>query len=73
MMSKTNRTNHGKHVIKSLKFYSENIANFSIFKDMTMGSLIQKEMKKKNLHYSEVRGDVLLPPHGTSTSCSKVK
>ena len=32
-----------------------------------MGPMIPKEMKY-NLHYSEVRGDVLPPPHGTNTS-----
>ena len=39
-----------------------------------MGSMILKEMKHTcNLHYGEVRGDVLRPPHGTNTSCSIVK
>ena len=38
----------------------------------TMEPMIPKEIKY-NLHYSDVRGDVLLPPHGTNTSCSVVK
>ena len=29
-----------------------------------MGPMIRKEMKY-NLHYGDVRGDVLPPPHGT--------
>ena len=32
-----------------------------------MGLMIPKEMKY-NLHYGDVRGDVLPPPHGTNTS-----
>ena len=40
-----------------------------IFKDTTMGPIITKEMKY-NLHYGEVRGIVLRPPDGTSTSCT---
>ena len=40
----------------------------SIFKYTTMGPMIQKEMKY-NLHYGNVRGDVLPPPHGTKASC----
>ena len=36
-----------------------------------MGPMILKEMKY-NLHYGNVRGDVLRPPHGTNTSCSKI-
>ena len=34
--------------------------------------MIAKEMKYK-LHYDDVRGDVLPPPHGNNTSCSLVK
>ena len=34
--------------------------------------VIPKEMKY-NLHFGDVRGDVLPPPHGTNTSCSVVK
>ena len=34
-----------------------------------MEQMIQKEMKY-NLHYGDVREDVLPPPHGTNTSCS---
>ena len=37
-----------------------------------MGPTIPKEMKY-NLHYGDVRGDVLPPPHGTNTSCSVAK
>ena len=35
----------------------------------TMGPMIPKEMKY-DLHYSDVRGDVLPQPYGTNTSCS---
>ena len=42
---------------------------FNFFKYITMGPMILKEMKH-NLHYGKVRGDVLLPSHGTNTSCS---
>ena len=34
--------------------------------------MIPKEMKY-NLHYGDVREDVLPPPHGTNTSCSLEK
>ena len=34
--------------------------------------MIPKEMKYY-LHYDDVRGDVLPPPHGTNTSYSVVK
>ena len=34
-----------------------------------MGLVVRKEMKY-NLHYGEVRRDVLRPPHGTNTSCT---
>ena len=34
--------------------------------------MIRREMKY-NLHYVDVRGDVLPPPHCTNTSCSVVK
>ena len=34
--------------------------------------MIPKEIKY-NLHYGDVRGDVLPPPHGTYTSCSVVR
>ena len=34
--------------------------------------MIPKETKY-NLHYGEVRGDILRPPHGTITSCSVIK
>ena len=44
----------------------------SIFKHTKMGCMIPKEMKN-DLHYSDVRGDVLPPPHGTNTSCGIVK
>ena len=44
----------------------------SIFKYTIMGPMIPKEMKN-NLHYGEVRGDVLPPPHGTNTICSVAK
>ena len=44
----------------------------SNFKYTTMSQFIPKEMKY-NLHYGDVRGDVLLTPHGTNTSCSVVK
>ena len=44
----------------------------SIFKYTTMDQMIPKEMKY-NLHYGDVRGDVLQPPHGTNTICSVVK
>ena len=50
------------------RMYEQN----SIFKYTTMCPMILKEMKY-NLHYGDVRGDVLLPPHGTNTSCSVVK
>ena len=30
-----------------------------------MGSMIQKEIKY-NLHYGDVQGDTLRPPHGTT-------
>ena len=43
----------------------------SIFEDITMGPMIPKGMKY-NLHYGEVRGDVLRQPHDTNTSCSVV-
>ena len=43
----------------------------SIFKYTTMGPMITEEMKY-NLHYADVRGDVLSPPHDTNTSCSAV-
>ena len=43
--------------------------HLTIFKDTTMGPMIPKEMKY-NLHYGEVRGDVLPPPYGTSIRCS---
>ena len=36
-----------------------------------MGPSIPKEMKYE-LHYGDVRGGVLPPPHGTNTSCSVV-
>ena len=41
-------------------------------KHTTMGLMIPKVMKY-NLHYGDVWGDVLPPPHGTKTSCSVVK
>ena len=34
-----------------------------------MGPMIPKQMKY-NLHYGDVRGDVVPPPLGTNTSCS---
>ena len=37
----------------------------SIFEDTRMGLVIPKEIKY-NLHYGDVRGDVLQPPHGTN-------
>ena len=37
-----------------------------------MDPMIQKEMKY-NLHYGDVRGDILSPLHGTNTNCSVVK
>ena len=45
-----------------LRTHEEN----SSFKDTTMGPVTPKEMKY-NLHYGEVRRDVLSPPHGTIT------
>ena len=39
------------------------------FSNDTMGPMIPKEMKS-NLHYGEVRGDFLWPPHGINTSYS---
>ena len=44
----------------------------SILKYTTMGQLILKEMKY-NMHYGDVRRDVLPTPHGYNTSCSVVK
>ena len=44
----------------------------SIFKYTRMGPLIQKEMKY-NLHYGDVRGDILPPPHGINMTSSVVK
>ena len=37
-----------------------------------MGPMIPKEMKY-NLHYGDVREDILSPPHGTNTSRNVVK
>ena len=37
-----------------------------------MGPMIQKEMKY-NLHYGNVRGDVLPPPHGTTPAAPDYK
>ena len=44
----------------------------SIFKDTTIGLMIPKQTKY-NMHYGEVRGDILRLPHGTNTGCSVVK
>ena len=44
----------------------------SILKYTTMSQMIPKEMKY-NMHYGDVRGDVLPTPHGTNTRCSVVK
>ena len=44
----------------------------SILKYTTMGPMILKEMKY-NLHYCDVRGDVLPPPYDTNTICNVVK
>ena len=41
------------------------LKRYSIFKITGMGSIIQKEIKY-NLHYDDVRGDFLQPPHGTT-------
>ena len=43
-----------------------------VFKNTTMGPLVPQEMKY-NLHYGDVRGDVLPPPHNTNTSLREVK
>ena len=40
---------------------------YSIFKITRMGSMIPKEIKY-NLHYNDVRGEFLRPPHGTTPS-----
>ena len=37
-----------------------------------MSPMIPKEMEY-NLHYGDVRGDILPPPQGINTSCSAVK
>ena len=34
--------------------------------------MIPKEVKY-NLHYGDIRGAILPPPHGTNTSCSVVR
>ena len=47
-------------------------SRISVFKDTTTGPVISKEMKY-NLHYGEVRGDVLRPPHGVYVNKIKVK
>ena len=42
-----------------------------------MGSTIPKKIKYNlhydNLHYADLRDDVLPPPHGTNTSCCVIK
>ena len=53
---------------KRLPLHEQN----SIFKYTTIGPVIPKEMEY-NLYYDEVRGDVVLQPHGTNTSCSLVQ
>ena len=43
------------------------LERYSIFKINKMGSMIPKEIKY-NLHYDDVRGHFLRPPHGTITA-----
>ena len=41
---------------------------------MNQNRLNDSKRYKRKLHYSEVRGDVLRPPHGIfNTSCNEVK
>ena len=62
----------GNSVCNTAYALSVYMSRNSIFKYTTMGSMIPKEMKY-NLHYGDVRGDILPPPYDTNTSCSVVK
>ena len=55
-------------LIESLHMQHHNLRRlkrYSIFKITRIGSMIPKEIKY-NLHYDDVRGDFLRPPHGTT-------
>ena len=62
-------------------FYSKNISIYAILNDQSFNDTLTNDIvsfeqlgpENTNLHLSQVRRDLIRPPHGTYTRCSEDK